>query len=233
MAYPMLILVVGSATIFFMFTFCLPRLSGLFNQSYESLPFVTKILMAFGQPEWQTFFWSTAAAIVGLVFFGFVGGGARKIRRQRLITRLPLLGTIKMKSDIARFCNTLGMLIQNGIPIYEAIEVTRPVLANDRLEGDLADAQKRIMGGEMLTTVLGDAKNFPPFVSHMVAVGEESGRVGESMEEVARFYTRESSRAIKVLTSLIEPIFILVLSIIVGVMVAGIMLPIFNMNWME
>jgi len=97
----------------------------------------------------------------------------------------------------------------------------------------LLEAQKHLLEGGMLTDVLKTARYFPPFVHQLVSVGEESGQLPKTLFEVARFYSRESLRDIKVLTSLLEPMFILGLSVIVGLIVAGVMLPIFDMNWIH
>lgn len=146
---------------------------------------------------------------------------------------MPLLGAVRVKADIARFAATLSMLIENGVPIYQAIEITRPILSSEYLKNDLENAQKRVLGGEMLAVILRESKHFPPFVAQMVSVGEDSGRLAESLRETSRFYMRESLHGIKVMTSLIEPIFILLLSVVVGFVVAAMMLPIFDMKWIQ
>ncbi|MBI4432256.1 MAG: type II secretion system F family protein [Candidatus Omnitrophica bacterium] len=233
LAYPILVVLVGLGTIFFLFTFCIPRLSTLFNRAYGSLPLPTKILMSFSQPAWQIAFWGGFVLFALFAFSFFGGSGHKKERRERFLARIPVLGTVKLKSDIARFCGTLAMLIQNGIPIYQAIETTRPVLSNEALKKDLETAQNRLLGGEMLAVIVRQSPHFPPFVSQMIAVGEESGRLVESLREVDRFYSRESLRGIKILTSLIEPAFILLLSLVIGFVVAGILLPIFDMKWIQ
>ncbi|MBF0253552.1 MAG: type II secretion system F family protein [Candidatus Omnitrophica bacterium] len=232
LAYPMLIVVVGIGTVFFMFTFVLPKLTSLFNQSYETLPMVTKMLMALARPSWQSVFWGVfGGALVGLL--AAFGGKAGKARRQWASSRLPLLGEVKTKADIARFCDTLAMLLDQSVPVHQAIEVTRPVLSNDRLEKDLADAQRRISEGETLAEVIKRAQSFGPFVAQMIAVGEEGGDLSGALREVAHFYSAESLRSIKMLSSLIEPLLILALSLLVGLIVSAIMLPIFDMSWMK
>lgn len=233
LAYPALVVTVGVGTLFFLFTFCLPRLSGLFKSAFGTLPLPTRILMTFCRPEWQFFFY----ALLGALLIGAVVFFAAAKKNPRLVDltlgRTPFLGQIRLKSDIARFASTLAMLIEHGVPIYQAIEATRPVLTNELLKEDLATAQDRIMGGEMLANIIRQSPNFPPFLAQMVAVGEDSGRLAASLKEIARFYSRESTRGIKVITSLIEPVFILGLSLVVGFVVAGIMLPIFDMSWVK
>ena len=233
LAYPILVILVGIGTIFFLFTFCIPRLSSLFRQAYGKLPLPTKILMSFAQPGWQTFFWVLLLVVASTCVYFFCGGEKQKKAVDRFLMRVPILGQVKLKSDIARFCETLSMLIENGIPVYQAIEVTRPVLGNELLKNSLKEAQNRILSGERMTAVLRDSPHFPPFVVQMISVGEESGRLVESLREVARFYSRESLHGIKILTSLLEPAFILVLSMVVGFVVAGMMLPIFDMSWVK
>ncbi len=233
LAYPGLVALVGMGTVFFLITFCLPRLATLFNRTFTTLPLPTKILMALAKPHWQIAVWVITVSIVASVLLLFFGNEKNRKRRDRFVTRLPLLGTVKMKADISRFASMLSMLIENGIPIYQAIETTRPVLANELLKEDLAQAQTRLLKGDTLTAIMKDTKVFPPFVCQMISVGEESGRLSESLKEVSRFYARESLRGIKTITSLLEPLMILGLSLVVGFVVAGIMLPIFDMSWVK
>ncbi len=233
LAYPALIVMVGAGTLFFLFTWCLPKLSAIFGQTFATLPLPMKLLLMFCRPEWQAFFWFLLVAVVAAGVYFFTGGEGRKRQTDLLISKIPILGDLRLKADIARFCSTLSMLIENGISVHQAIEVTRPVLSNELLKEDLKDAQNRILAGEMMTAVLRESPHFPPFVSQMIHVGEESGQLVQTLREVARFYTRENIRGIKMLTSLIEPAIILVLSLVVGFVVAAIMLPIFEMNWIK
>ncbi len=232
MAYPLLIVFVGGATLFFLFTYCVPRLSTLFAQATH-LPLPTKILLTLSQPAWQIGLWVGLAVFTLAVSILFLGKGEQKRRRDIFLARLPLLGDIKLKADIARFCETLAMLIENGVSIFQSIEIARPVLSNELLMEELRGAQSRIMGGEMLSSVFKGLKFFPVFVVNMIAVGEESGTLPRSLREVARFYSRESLRGIKLVTSLIEPLFILGISLVVGFVVAGMMLPIFDLSWVK
>lgn len=233
LAYPALIITVGLGTVFFLFTFAVPRMAGLFRQTFNTLPLPTKILLSLSRPGWQAVFFTFFAAFAGGGIFLFIKRRQYRKLIDAALSRVPLLGTVRLKSDVARFSSTLAMLIKNGIPIYQAIEITRPVLSNETLKEELKDAQSRIMGGEMLAHILEGLRHFPPFVAQMIAVGEDSGRLAESLQEVSRFYSRESLRGVKMMTSLIEPIFILLLSLVVGFVVAGIMLPIFDMNWIK
>lgn len=233
LAYPALVVLVGFGTIFFLFVFAVPRLTQLFGQSYATLPLPTKILMSLAKPGWQAVFWGGFAALIGTLAYFLMGGEAKRKKFNLFLAKLPMLGSLRVKSDIARFCGTLSMLLENGVPVHQAIEITRPVLSNELLKEDLKDAQNRILAGDMMTDVIRRSPNFPPFVGHMISVGEESGQLASSLKEIERFYSRESLRGIKTLTSLIEPLFILFLSLVVGFVISGIMLPIFDMNWIK
>ena len=233
MTYPLFVVLVGLGTVFFLFTFCIPRLSTLFGGSFATLPLPTKILMSLNRPECQKAIWAMFLILVGAGISMILMSKKDPRLRDRFFGALPFLGKIRLKADLSRFCSTLAMLIQNGIPVYQAIEITRPVLNNELLKQDLQNAQRRMLGGEMLTLILKESKHFPSFVTQMVSTGEESGRLAESLGEVARFYSRESLRGVKMMTSLIEPIFILALSLVVGFVVAGMMLPIFDMQWLN
>jgi type II secretory pathway component PulF len=233
LAYPALIVCVGTATLFFLFTFCIPKLTTLFKSSFNTLPLPTKVLLSLSQPAWQVFFFALLFALAGVVAFFVFGGEKNRKILDRLLNRLPVLGAVRIKADIARFSSTLSMLLKNGVPVYRAVEIARPVLLSETLKEELAGAQSAIIGGEMLTAVIRRSAHFPPFATQMIGVGEDGGRLEESLDELSRFYARESLRGIKTVTSLIEPIFILALSLAVGFVVAGIMLPIFDMNWIK
>lgn len=233
MAYPALMAVTGIGTIVFMLTFVIPRLTGLFSTMGAALPLPTRILMKISSLFASPIFWY----IVG-VFLMICVIAARAQRAKlgllwsRLSLRLPALRTFVVKAELARFARTLELLIKSGIPILRAIEVTTPVLGNEVLRRQFAQMQTELAGGGSLGKGMRESGVFPPFVSNLISVGEESGKLDESLAEIADFYERETDEAIKVLTSLVEPLMILVMGLIVGFIVIAMLLPMFELNMM-
>jgi type II secretory pathway component PulF len=149
----------------------------------------------------------------------------------RLKLHLPLLSRFIKESDIARFARTLALLIDAGLPIDRALSLSGNTLRNsvlrDQVEAVRTDAVKQ---GMTLSAGLRKTKDFPAFVANMAAVGEEAGRLDESLGEVAAFYEKEVDQQTRLVTSLLEPLLILAVGMIVGFIVAAMLLPIFELG---
>ena len=135
-----------------------------------------------------------------------------------------------LKSELARAARSLELLIKSGIPILKGIEITAPVISNEVLRREFARSRDDLAGGGTLAASLRKSKHFPPFILNMISVGEESGKLDEAMEEIADFYERETEEAVKVVTSLMEPVMILFMGLIVGFIVIAMLLPMFELN---
>jgi len=135
-----------------------------------------------------------------------------------------------MKADIARFSRTFELLIKSGLPILRAIEIATPVLNNRVLRKQLEHSREDLTGGGSLGKSLRECGVFPLFMTNLISVSEESGRLDEALEEIAQFYERETDEAIRIMTSLMEPLMILVMGLIVGFIVISMMLPMFELN---
>jgi type IV pilus assembly protein PilC len=177
--------------------------------------------------------WLFAAAAVvfaiGVFLFKF---RAREmhILWSRLSLKIPLIKDFVMKVEIARFARTFELLMKSGISVLRAIEVTAPVLSNDVLRGEIAKKYEEIAGGGSLGQGLKQAKIFPLFMTNLVSVGEETGKLDEAMNEVANYYEQQTEEAIKIMTSLLEPLMILVMGLVVGFIVIAMLLPMFELN---
>lgn len=233
LAYPILMAVTGAGTIAFMLTFVIPKLSGIFSSLGGHLPLPTRILMSVSGLFREPVFWAAAgtalfAAVVALKAF------PKQMAElwSRLSLKLPFLKGFILKAELARFSRTLELLIQCGLPILRAIEIATPVLGNSVLRARFAQARKDLTGGGSLGKSLRECGVFPLFMTNLVSVAEESGRLDEAMGEIAHFYEHETEEAVKVMTSLLEPLMILVMGLIVGFIVIAMMLPMFEMNMM-
>ena len=230
-AYPALMGITGIGTVVFMLAFVVPRLSALFANMGEHLPLPTRLLIAFSHNLHQTWFLALLAFLVFSVIF-LLKFKARQAKRwwSRLSLKIPFVKVFVLKSELARFSRTLDLLIKSGVPILRAIDITAPVLNNLILREEFNKTQKELAGGGSLGESLRRSKHFPLFMTNLISVGEESGRLDEAMDEIAGFYERETEEAVKVLTSLLEPLMILGMGLVVGFIVIAMLLPMFELS---
>jgi len=231
MAYPILMGLTGIGTIVFMLTFVIPKLTTLFSSLGTSLPLPTKILMrisgVFQKPE----LW-IGAAVLSLLIVIIGRWRASQIHWLWSVAslRIPVVKGFVMKSELARFSKTFELLIKSGLPILRAIEVAVPVLGNRVYQEQMEKAKDELTGGGSLGKSLRDCGVFPMFMTNLISVSEESGKLDEAMQEIASFYERETDEQIKIMTSLMEPLMILVMGVIVGFIVMAMLLPMFELN---
>lgn len=231
MAYPLLMLVTGIGAIIFMLTFVMPRLMNIFSSMGESLPLPTRILIGISQGLRQG--WPLVLCAVALP--ALVVWRGKKNEKQRFAAslfqlNLPLLGPLILKAELARFSRTLELLIQNGIPILKAIETTAPVVANEVLRNEFTRCLKDLKEGGSFGKSLRQSARFPVIVTNLIEIGEESGKLNEALAEIASVYERETEEALRMTTSLLEPLMILGMGIVVGFIVIAMLLPMFELN---
>lgn len=230
-AYPLLVICVGIVTVFVMLTFFLPKLIGIF-ENIQSLPLPTKMLIGisgFMHNNWHWF-------LITFFFIATISLGAKSGSKKRLLfdavkLHMPFMKDFVRNAEISKFARTLGLLFKNGISVHESLELAADCLDNDALRARLAEARSDILSkGLTLSASLNKIDIFPPFAVNMIAVGEEGGRLEESLTEIANVYDREVEQSIKVMTSLLEPILILAVGTVVGFIVFAMLLPIFNIG---
>ncbi|MFH1800505.1 MAG: type II secretion system F family protein [Candidatus Omnitrophota bacterium] len=233
MIYPALMAFTGAGTIIFMLAFVMPRLLGVFSRLGGELPLPTRILIQVS--EWVRNPWVWGIAIVGtiLVILRLRKKNAKQsVAMSRFILGLPVFGTFTLKIQIARFTRTLELLIKSGIAIIEAIQTAAPVVSSPALRDELLKCLKDIKEGGSFGKSLKKSKSFPNFITNLLSVGEESGKLDEALGEIANFYERESDEATRIITSLMEPLMILGMGLVVGFIVIAMLLPMFEINMM-
>ncbi|MCM8765701.1 MAG: type II secretion system F family protein [Candidatus Omnitrophica bacterium] len=231
MIYPSLVATVGGVTVFILLSFVIPKISSIFVEMGEALPLLTSILIRVSN-LFSHYWWMVILAFVGLVFFykTLIKDPEYKLMFDRTKLRLPLIRKITLETELARFSRILGMLLHSGVPIIEAIEVTVPVLDTEVYRRELREMMEKIKGGRALTASMEKEDLFPQFATDMIKVGEESGKLDESLVKVAEAYERSLEYTLKILTDLLEPILILIVGIMIGFIVIGMLLPIFQLN---
>lgn len=232
MTYPAVISVITFVAFFFLMTTIVPKIGDIIvslGGSRDSLPIYTKILLSLStfmkSPEFLI------AVFVGapLFIFVFKRYTATKMGRYHwhvLLLKIPIIKTLVSKVAIARFARTFSSLLGAGVSIVDAINTTAGAIGNAAIEKELTDSAKAIQSGEQLSAQLEGSKYFPPLVSQMLAVGEETGQTDEILLKVAGFYEEEVDTFVGSLSSIIEPLMIVVLGSIVGVIAASVFGPI-------
>ncbi|CAN5522074.1 type II secretion system F family protein [soil metagenome] len=229
MTYPVVVLVIALGVTYFLLTGIVPQFAGILEQLGGELPFITRILIVISDfLRFQG--WLLLPMIVGGVFglgaYYRTNNGRHVI--DRLLLKLPVLGPLVQKTAIASFSNTFGLLLKSGVNIIEAIEITKGKAGNVIGEDVLDEAMQAVQRGEQLSRPLeGHPLVFPPLVTSMIAIGEETGAVDTMLEKIAHFYEREVNAAVESLTAALEPMMIVFLGGIVGFIVAGMFLPMF------
>jgi len=230
MAYP--VFISGAATLMaiFMLTFILPQFVGVFAQFGGKLPLLTQLLVTATKlfnRYWYIFFMVFAALIAALLAYLKTPNG--KLNFDKFKLNAPIFGEINRKSSVARFTRILGTLIKSGVPILEALQVSSNAIGNLVISSAVLGARTKIKEGQSISSPLAASGVFPPMVTQMIMVGEESGELEEMLISVADFYDEEVDRAVERLTAIIEPVMMLGIALLIGVMVIAMYLPIFNM----
>ena len=231
LAYPVLIIVVGLATVFGLLAFFLPRVVELFRD-YNDLPLPTRILM--GASDFFSTNWYWIILVLGLL--GAIIHRIAIIEKGRLFfdtvkLRLPFAGRFITESEISRFARTFSLLIQAGMPIDQALDMSAQAVRNVVLRDDLEAVRRNtVENGETISAGLRGSPYFPAMVTNMAAVGEEGGTLDEAMDEVAIYYEKQCEQRGRLAVSLVEPIMILIVGALVGFIVSAMLMPIFQLG---
>ena len=232
MYYPIAVLFVGSAVIFLLMTFLVPKITGIFADMHQTLPLVTIILIVISN-FLKSFWWLILILLaVAVAAFRYMTTGTEGGKRQwdNAKLKIPVWGQINRKIAIARFSRTLATLLQSGVPLLAAMEIVRNVVNNIIIGEAIRKAGKDVEEGKGLSGPLAQSGIFPPLVTEMIAVGEQSGTLESMLNRIATAYETEAQANIMVMTSLLEPLMIVVMAILVGFIVVSILLPIFEMS---
>jgi type IV pilus assembly protein PilC len=231
MAYPVLVAVVGALTIFVLLSFFMPRVMSLFD-GYDDLPLVTQILLESSSLCARCWYWlvlGVASVFVVLQRIVAMDRGRTLVDGWKL--RIPALGNFLRDVDLGRFARTFALLVDSGVSIDRVLRLSANSIHNAVLRREVETIRARtVQQGMTLSDGMKASPLFPPFVGNMVAVGEETGRIDESLNEVARFYEGAVERKSRMATSLVEPVLLLVVGGVVGFIVFAMLLPIFEIG---
>lgn len=231
--YPAIMLVVGTVVLFFLVTFVVPKITAVFAQSKQALPWPTTVLI-----EVSSFcrdYWMVLLGICLVAFWmarRFVRTETGHVWADRLLLRIPLIGQVARMVSISRLASTLATMLSSGVQLLDALDVAKRVMNNRVLEEAVEQARQNIREGESIADPLKRSGEFPPLVTHMIAVGEKSGEMEEMLRRIGQIFDGEVDRVITRFTSLLEPVMIVVMGVIVLFIVVAILLPIFEMGQM-
>ena len=229
LVYPGVLASTSLFVVIFLVTFVLPRLSGVFADMGGDLPFTTKVLLggaAFVTHNWILLLVVTVGLIVGLRAWFATAAGAES--RDRFYLSAPIIGPVIMKGTVSRFSRVLGTLVHGGVPILEALEIAGLSASNRVFQKSARVVEEEVRAGRPIAEAMRDAGAFPPVLTHMVAVGEETGDLPKMLGRVSDSLDFEVDTGVRRLVALVEPIIVLTLGSFVGFVVLSVLLPIFE-----
>jgi len=224
MIYPFFMICVGFIVLSFLFAFVIPKITRIFKDSATALPFITVILITISD-IFQRYWW----LLIGLLLGGITGFKRMREKNRvfidKLILRLP--GNILQSLYYGRFARTLGFLLEGGLPVLRALELSAKSIGNQVLEMKVMEAGKHVAEGARLSASL---EGFPPVLLQLISTGERSGQLIEILKNAADSYEEEFSRRVQKALTLLEPAMVLFMGLIVGLIVLAVLLPIFQLN---
>ena len=229
MAYPVVVLALIALIVTGMLVFVVPIFEGMYNDLGGSLPLPTQALITISGVL-TSLWWLFGLGLIGVVV-GFKRWKKTEDGRaawDRFRVRLPIFGQVVQKVAISRFSRTLAVLSRSGVPVLQALDIVGATSGNWLVSDATSDIREAVRRGESLVAPLHRHEIFPPMVTHMMAVGEETGALDEMLSKVADFYDSEVEDTVNSLTSLIEPLLIVVMGVAVGGILISLYLPLFN-----
>ena len=233
MVYPIVLSVLGGVIITVLMVGIVPKITGMFADMNAELPWNTTLLI-FLSDLIAGYWWALILGAWGLIwaFRRWRQTEAGQLAGDTIILKLPVVGELVRKIAISRFARTLSTLLSSGVQLLQALDIVRSLLGNVVLEKVITEARDAIREGENIAPALKRSGHFPPLVTHMIAVGERSGQLEQMLGDVASAYDRETNTSIQRLTSLLEPLMIVVMGVAVGFVVFSIMQPIMQLTEM-
>jgi len=229
--YPALLVVAGIGLIIVFMTVMVPQLTGFFAETGATLPTATQILVKANRL--LTHYW-WVAVLVGIgayaAFKAFTRTQDGRKAWDTFVWRLPLFSLVIRYRYFAQFARTLGTLIENGVTLLRALELLEEISGNEYIRQRMIEVRRAVVDGATLSVALGEQKIFPELFVDMMAVGEQTGKFGDTMQMIADIYERELDKQVKIISSLIPPMIMIVIATVVGLVVYGVLSAVFNLT---
>lgn len=231
MVYPIIVMFLAVAIMGFLLVFIVPKFEAIFQDMLgdKPLPGITRFVIAVSrgvQEHWIIILGVIALIVVGMKLLGRTTKGREAIDRFKL--HIPLFGDLLRKTAISRFSRTLGTLVTSGVPILQALNITRETAGNTVIAGAITQVHDSVKEGESIVQPLEASGAFPPMVISMIDVGEETGQLPEMLLKIAEVYDDEVDNSVAGLTSMLEPIMIVFLALVVGTIVIALFMPLIS-----
>jgi len=228
--YPCMVLLVTIIVTYILLTQVVPTFAEMFSSLDLELPLLTRMLMAVG--EFFNTYWipvfGVLAALIAILFY-YLRTPEGKFRKDLLMMSIPLVKSLVQKSAIAKFARTMSIMLRTGIPMINALELSSKVVNNVVMTRALIGVKAKVEAGSNLSAPIEEMKVFPKLVVSMIKIGEETGALDEMLNKCADFYDDEVDTVSARITSMIEPMVIIILALIVGTIVMAIIQPMFQM----
>jgi general secretion pathway protein F len=231
LAYPMLMVVVGTGVMMFLLGFVVPKIVTVFEASKAALPLITVVLIKLShlvRKGWWALILLGMAAVYA--YRRLARGEEFRHRQDRLMLGIPLVGALWQRLILSRFAKVLGLLLVSGVPVIRAMDITSAAVINREYRAYLSRVKEELIEGKSLSASLGKSPLFPPLLVHMIAVGEKSGELEKMLTRAGNAFEREFEASITRLMALLEPLLVLGMGLAVGFVVVAVLLPIFQLN---
>jgi general secretion pathway protein F len=231
LAYPAFMLVMSFVILLVMMVVVVPKVTAIFESFDQALPWYTRMMIFFSDAL-VGYWWLVLGTIGGAVWYfrRWIATDEGRKRWDIFTLGVPLLGKLFTMVAVSRFSRTLATLLASGVPVLRAMEITRNVLGNTELMRVVDEARTSMREGEGLAKTLKQSGRFPPIVTHMIAIGERSGQLEEMLEHVASAYDQQVDARVQAITSLLEPMIIVVMGGMSGTIALSILMPLLQLN---
>jgi len=229
--YPTVMALVAAGVVIFLISYVVPGITRLFTEMKQELPWPTRLLISI-----SSFTQAYVAVLIGLLCAAVIGIVAMckskegKTWVDRVVLKLPLFGPLLLRLELARLTRTLGALMKSGLPIITAMEITQRIIQNSLIADATKAIRESVHTGDNIAGAMKTTGMFPPVVYHLIATGQMSGNIEDGLIDIAEMYDAEVEASVRTLTSLLEPVILLVMGGIVTFIVLAILLPIFEIN---
>ena len=231
--YPMVMAFIGSAIMSFLFMYVIPKVTQIFEDQGQALPVLTRILIWFTQFITTPLYFIMILVLIGGAIWGVLTWRATETGRYKwdcYMLKMPIFGRTVRIIAVARFAKTLATLLASGVPLLVAMDIVKAILGNSRLVEVIEDVRANVREGDSIAAPLKRSGEFPPLVTHMIAIGERSGRLEQMLDSVADAYQKQVENRLRALTSLMEPAMIVIMGGVVAFIVFAILMPILKIG---
>lgn len=231
LAYPILLIVVGTLAVIFLLAYFIPEFSKVFESFKADLPMITRVLIKTSESiRYYGLFVLGGLIVAGYLVHGFVKTPKGERLLAKILLKTPVLGDVIKKRAISRFSRTLGTMLKSGVPILEGLDIARQSMGNILLMQEIEEAATGVKRGEKLGQILDGTPYFPKILASMIRVGEESGNLDGVLVHIADSYDTQVDRSVKVFVSLFEPLMLVFMAALVGFIVIAMLMPVFTLS---